>query len=162
MKVTVDTRHDSLEEALATVHAAFGSGTTEPAAAPVVEEAITSPSGLRSAKRASGRGKAAKQSAEPTAKPVLAKKSTKRTSKAGSVAKASVSGSAGKRAPAKKTSVRNGTKSTKSINPTSNVAPPGQADAIRAWARTQGMEVKQAGRLPAAVIQAYQELPDGA
>ena len=34
MKVTVDTRHDSLEEALATVHAAFGSSTTEPAAAP--------------------------------------------------------------------------------------------------------------------------------
>jgi hypothetical protein len=46
------------------------------------------------------------------------------------------------------------------MNPTSNIAPPGQADAIRAWAKTQGMEVKQAGRLPAAVIQAYQERPD--
>jgi Lsr2 protein len=43
------------------------------------------------------------------------------------------------------------------MNPTSNIAPPGQADAIRAWARAQGMEVKQAGRLPAAVIQTYRE-----
>jgi hypothetical protein len=43
------------------------------------------------------------------------------------------------------------------MNPTSNIAPRGQADAIRAWANAQGMQVKQAGRLPAAVIQAYRE-----
>ena len=46
------------------------------------------------------------------------------------------------------------------MNPTSNIAPPGQADAIRAWAKARGMEVKQAGRLPAVVIEAYQESPD--
>jgi len=46
------------------------------------------------------------------------------------------------------------------MTPTSNIAPPGQADAIRAWAKTRGMKVKQAGRLPAVVIQAYQEWPD--
>jgi hypothetical protein len=46
------------------------------------------------------------------------------------------------------------------MKPTSNIAPPGQADTIRAWAQEQGMEVKQAGRLPAAVIKAYQEWPD--
>jgi hypothetical protein len=40
------------------------------------------------------------------------------------------------------------------------MAPPGQAETIRAWAQKQGMEVKQAGRLPAAVILAYQESPD--
>ena len=46
------------------------------------------------------------------------------------------------------------------MTPTSNSAPPGQADAIRAWAKARGMTVKQAGRLPAAVIQAYQDRPD--
>jgi hypothetical protein len=43
------------------------------------------------------------------------------------------------------------------MSPSSNIAPAGQADSIRAWAKAKGMEVKQAGRLPAAVIQAYQE-----
>jgi hypothetical protein len=44
------------------------------------------------------------------------------------------------------------------MNPTSNVSPPGQADTIRAWAKAQArMQVKQAGRLPAAVIQAYRD-----
>ena len=33
----------------------------------------------------------------------------------------------------------------------------GQAEAIRAWAKAQGMDVKRAGRLPAAVIRTYQE-----
>jgi hypothetical protein len=36
-----------------------------------------------------------------------------------------------------------------------NVAPPGQADVVRAWARDQGMQVKAAGRLSAAVVSAY-------
>ena len=36
-----------------------------------------------------------------------------------------------------------------------NVAPPGQSDKIRAWARSQGMQVADAGRMSAAVIAAY-------
>jgi hypothetical protein len=43
------------------------------------------------------------------------------------------------------------------MSPAPNIAPPGQADAVRAWAKEQGMEVKNAGRLPAAVIQAFQD-----
>lgn len=35
----------------------------------------------------------------------------------------------------------------------------GVADTIRTWAKQRGMDVKEAGRLPAAVIQAYQERP---
>ena len=130
MKVTVDTRHDSLEEALATVQAAFGSSTMRPASAALATEPATPPAAMRQvAKRAGSR------------KGTAAKPGTKRAS-------------------AKKASARHKAKSTSSINATSNIAPPGQADAIRAWAKTQGMQVKQAGRLPAAVIQAYQERPD--
>ena len=62
MKVTVDTRHDSLEEALATVHAAFGSSTTQAAPAVVATELATPPAAMRHvAKRArSPKGAAAR------------------------------------------------------------------------------------------------------
>jgi len=120
MKVTVDTRHDSLEEALATVRAAFGSSGT-------------SPNGdEHTAKRAQSVGTPA---ATPAVKRLPASRST----------------------TTKKASGRNGRKPTAPKNRTSNIAPRGQADAIRAWAKAQGMQVKQAGRLPAAVIQAYRE-----
>ena len=38
-----------------------------------------------------------------------------------------------------------------------NVAPPGQSEEVRAWARERGMDVSDRGRLPAQVIAAYQE-----
>ena len=72
MKVTVDTRHDSLEEALATVHAAFGSSTAQPAPAAVATEPATRPPAMRHvAKRAGSRKGAA---ARPGTKRSPAKK----------------------------------------------------------------------------------------
>ena len=53
MKVTVDTRHDSLEEALATVHAAFGSSTTQPTPGAVATKPATAPAATRSGNQAS-------------------------------------------------------------------------------------------------------------
>ena len=132
MKVTVDTRHDSLEEALATVRAAFGSSGDTPNAGGGRDRTSNVADGnARTAKRARSAGRAG------------ARPATKRSS---------AQSTAGTRA-----SGRVARKRSSSMNPTSNIAPPGQADAIRAWARAQGMEVKQAGRLPAAVIQAYRE-----
>ena len=191
MKVTVDTRHDSLEEALATVHAAFGSTPTQPVSAAarrnpqhrrshaprsqasrIPQGAAAGPGTKRSPARAR-RGlsapavdvpaapawtHAAAPSAETPLRPVPAKKAAKAPQ--GCRRRRLPRHRALQEAPAKKRAARNGTKSTSSINPTSNIAPPGQADAIRAWAKTQGMQVKQAGRLPAAVIQAYQASPD--
>jgi DNA-binding protein HU-beta len=197
MKVTVDTRHDSLEEALATVHAAFGSNTTQSAPAvlattpPAATGHIAKPARSRKApgarpgtkkppaKRAAtktvpasaparaaevsagpaSRTHVAAPSAESSRQPAPAKKVAKSLSKAAAVRKASRSKSAQKKAPAENAAAHNGTKSTRSMNPTSNIAPRGQADTIRAWAKQRGMDVKQAGRLPAAVIQAYQEWP---
>lgn len=37
-----------------------------------------------------------------------------------------------------------------------NVAPPGQSEAVRAWARAQGMSVSDRGRMPASVIAAFE------
>jgi len=125
MKVTIDTRHDSLDEALATVRAAFGpSGTS-------------SSGGEHTAKRAQPAGSAA-------ARPLAKRLPTRRAAPT-------------KKASTKNASGRNERKRTAPTDRTSNIAPRGQADAIRAWAKSQGMQVKQAGRLPAVVIQAYQE-----
>lgn len=186
MKVTVDTRHDSLEEALATVHAAFGSS-AQPAPTVVAPEPTTPPTTPRRVgKRAGSRkgaaarpgsktspakGSAAKRApadrahvaapaAETSRRPAPAKKMATGTLKAATARTAPQSKRAGKRSPAKEASSRTGRKSATSVNLASNIAPPGKADEIRAWATTQGMEVKQAGRLPAAVIRAYQERPD--
>ena len=161
MKVTVDTRHDSLEEALATVHAAFGSSTTQPTPAAVATEPATPPAAMRQTSQASriaqGDGRKARNQALSRKEVSCHERPRPRLSH---TAPSASSKNPGKRAPATKASARNGTKATSSMTPTSNIAPPGQADTIRAWAKAQGMKVKQAGRLPAAVIQAYQESPD--
>ena len=36
-----------------------------------------------------------------------------------------------------------------------NTAPPGRSEAIRSWARAQGMQVSARGRMPAKVIAAF-------
>jgi hypothetical protein len=137
MKVTVDTRHDSLEEALATVRAAFGtSGDSRPVAGP------------RETPR-----KVARSTADTA--------NQARSGSRRSVTRPAARRSAAKKTAAPRASQRNGRKATSPLPSTSNIAPPGQADAIRAWARAHGMEVKRAGRLPAAVIRAYQESPPG-
>ena len=81
MKVTVDTRHDSLEEALATVHAAFGSSTTQPTPAGVVGVAtrpVTAPAATPQAtKRAGSRTRAAaSRNQQVTGKEVTGKEVT--------------------------------------------------------------------------------------
>jgi len=141
MKVTVDTRHDSLEEALAAVQAAFGSTGNSPSAEHRRNRrGDTSGGNTRKARRTRSGGRAVAASGASSAP---AKRSPRKVSAA---------------APTKSLD-RNARRSTGSVTPAANVAPPGQADAIRAWAKTQGMEVKQAGRLPAVVIRAYQERP---
>jgi hypothetical protein len=165
MKVTVDTRHDSLEEALATVHVAFGSSTTQLARATVATERATAQVAKRAGTRArpAARPQTKKSPAKTAAPKTLLAGASPRvepTSKAADVTKAPPSTSPVKRRPTTTGSARNGAKPVRSMNSASNIAPPGQADAIRAWAKTQRMEVKEAGRLPAAVIQAYQESPD--
>ena len=133
MKVTVDTRHDSLNEALATVRAAFG---TSGDASNNGDRPNTTPDVAR-AKVSSANGDSA--AAVPSAAPVANRTPAKRTNRAA------------------RPSSRNRITPTASMEATSTVAPAGRAEVIRSWAKSQGMEVKQAGRLPAAVIQAYQE-----
>jgi hypothetical protein len=118
MQVTIDTRHDTLEEALAVIQLAFA-GASEPR--PV---------------SSAGPGRTGKTKTS-------AKKSQSPKSANGTTAPAARRAPAGKKA------------ATSRVDRRPNIAPPGQADVVRAWARTQGMQVKPAGRLSAAVVSAY-------
>jgi hypothetical protein len=137
MKLTVDTRHDSLEDALAAVRAAFGPNAEATSTRQSRKSARPNPRGNVSGAKRSGSG------AQPATKSAHKRSPTNKN--VGNV----------QRPLATKKSGRN--ISTAAVNLTSNTAPPGQADAIRAWAKAQSMDVKRAGRLPAAVIRAYQQ-----
>jgi hypothetical protein len=208
MKVAIDTRYDTLEEALAVVALAFettaqgatkkpkraakqrtsgrkpGGRTAGPAEATAADSATdaVSPSKTTGSRRRTAAKKSAARRAT-VAKTVTTKappkKSTTRkavatwpdpsetTAKPGTATKA-----AGSKAPATRTvsksasangsSVKTKRVAAKKANPAqtqspaaANVAPPGQSDKIRAWARSQGMQVADAGRMSAAVIAAY-------
>jgi hypothetical protein len=211
MKVTIDTRHDTLEEALAVVTLAFGSNgkvsTLKPKRAakransgrmqrgrsavptvPVGGSTLTesgSPvegngsSGQGATNSTAARTATAKRSARkkaltqtPTTRKAVAPRSATSATvvEAGTATKAAASNVSSTRKTASKSATANGARpkakqaSSKKTpagqakaqppNP-SNVAPPGQSDTIRAWARSQGMQVADAGRMSAAVIAAY-------
>lgn len=118
MQVTIDTRHDTLEEALAVIQLAFAHV-----------------NGSASAGSA-GPGRAGTKKAA-TKNRRLSRSAT------GPVAPAASRAPVGKRA------------ATSRVDRSSNIAPAGQAEVVRAWARAQGMQVKPAGRLSAAVVSAY-------
>ena len=118
MQVTIDTRHDTLEEALAVIRLAFAHA-SEPASA-----SSGGPGRTGTKKTAAKNGRLSKSAKESVAPAV-------------------------RKAPAgRRTATSRGDRR-------SNIAPPGQADVVRAWARAQGMEVKPAGRLSATVVSAY-------
>ena len=118
MQVTIDTRHDSLEEALAVIQLAFARA-SEPAPA-----SFAAPRRTGTKKTAAKKSRLSKSALETNAP-------------------------AARKAPAGKR------KATSRADRRPNIAPPGQADVVRAWARGQGMKVKPAGRLSAAVVSAY-------
>jgi hypothetical protein len=196
MQVTIDTRHDTLEEALAVIQLAFAHGKGLGAARGTVEP--TGPARRNRAGRSGGRrgsspaarvrndagaapatsdGSAAQAAAEAAAAAVedaapsragasarkapaketaaskgATKKAPTKTApvKKAAVKKAAASRSATKQAPASKSAASPDTGG-------SRTAPVGRAEVVRAWARDQGMQVKAAGRMPAAVIRAYDE-----
>jgi hypothetical protein len=118
MQVTIDTRHDTLEEALAVIQLAF-SRAGQPA--PVDSARPRSTGTKKTATKKVRLSKPAKGTVTPAVSKVPAGKRT----------------------------------ATSRVDRRPNVAPPGQADVVRAWARAQGMPVKPAGRLSAAVVSAY-------
>jgi hypothetical protein len=207
MKVAIDTRYDTLEEALAVVALAFGTSAksatrkskrgakkatsgrepggqsaapAEPNAADTATDAASPRETTASRRRAGTRKTAARKAtvaktATPKAPPKQSTtgKAVTRPATSGAVAEpGTAADTAASKGPATRTVSKSASANGSGAMPTrvatkkakpaqaqpakpANVAPPGQSDTIRAWARAQGMQVADAGRMSAAVIAAY-------
>ena len=171
MRIIIDTREDSYEDALGVLRRAYGrhrlARTTE--APPAVSEAVdlsnggavadepddrsTSGAGRKDARLrkgpTKGNRKPAAKRGSATRAAALASSAPKPTGNRASVEKAARSAPPHGRAGAPRKHAPTGV--------AANTAPRGQSEAVRAWAKEQGMQVRARGRMPAQVIAAYLE-----
>lgn len=163
MRVTFDTREDSYEDALGVLRRAYGrhvvvrkkqeaSGRSE--RVEVTDRGAAKKSARRSAAARSGE-EARKRYPNESRKSVSEKVSATR-----SVVAESPVLSTGKKTPRKKAvapsaAPAKGRPGTPRQKPAANTAPPGRSEAIRSWARAQGMQVSARGRMSAKVIAAF-------
>ena len=167
VRITIDTREDSYEDALGVLRRAYGrhrvARKTEESLRAVDSSeggAVAKESGTRSAsvgrKDASLRRGPARGGGRPAAKRTSATRAA--------AVESPVSKSAGKSANARK-AARGAPTGGRSAAPrkrtaagvAANTAPRGESEAVRAWAQDQGMQVRARGRMPANVIAAYLE-----
>lgn len=164
MRITFDTREDSYEDALGVLRRAYGrhvlvrkkqemSGPSERVES--TDRGAAKKSSSRSATGRSGK-EARKRSPNGRRKSVSKKASATR----GVVADSPASLSTAKKAPGKKAVARSappakGRPGAPRQKAAANTAPPGRSEAIRSWARAQGMQVSARGRMPAKVIAAF-------
>ena len=166
MRVSFDTQQDTYEDALAVLRRAYGRR------GPVRKQVDATPEGHADADEVaeSASDSAAKKASgsKPTTSrvPATKKAATKKapTKKTASKKTASKKTASKKTATRKASSVpvakRPGRATRREVGATgmvTNVAPPGQSEAVRAWAREQGMQVSGRGRMPASVIAAYEK-----
>lgn len=171
MRITIDTREDSYQDALGVLRRAYGrhglarKKDESPAPREVVDVGnggVAKASGGRSA---SGAGRNDAGVRKPSAKGTR-KSAAKRTPATRAAAVESpVSESMGRRASGKQ-SVPSASSAQRrpgaarkraASGVAANTAPRGQSEAVRAWAQEQGMQVRAKGRMPAKVIAAYLE-----
>ncbi len=169
MRITIDTREDSYEDALGVLRRAYGRRLPrKPEESPAVAEAVDSSSGGAVAQEsenrsASGAGRGDAGSRKSSAKGSK-KAAAKRTPGTKAAAQSPVSKSTVKRASGKKVARRApapdrpvGPRKRSASGAAANAAPHGQSEAVRAWAQEQGMQVSTRGRMPSKVISAYLE-----
>ena len=174
MRITIDTSEDSYEDALGVLRRAYGRHrlarkAEESPAAPSVGD--VSPAGTVVAEESDSLAPAGsrRRGAGPRKPPAKATKkaAAKRTPATKAVAESRVAKSTGTKASGKKAarrapaSGRPGAPRKRSASGVAaNTAPRGQSEAVRAWAKQQGMRVSTRGRMPATVISAYLEAHD--
>ena len=170
MRITIDTGEDSYADALGVLRRAYGRHrlTRKAEESPAITEAVDVSSGSGVAEEsdnrfASGAGRGDAGLSKPSAKGTK-KSAAKRSTATKAAARASVSKSANRRASGKKAARRapahgrpGAPRKRSASGVAANAAPPGQSEAVRAWAQEQGMQVSARGRMPANVISAYLE-----
>jgi hypothetical protein len=163
MRITIDTREDSYQDALGVLRRAYGrhrlARKTEEPSGGVAKESdnrsasaegrndtgVGQPLATRTKKSPTGRAAAARAAAVDSAAP----RSTGKRA-AGKTARSAPSAQVRPGTPRKRSASKVAT----------NTAPRGQSEAVRAWAQKQGMQVSARGRMPGKVIAAYLEAHD--
>ena len=171
MRITIDTREDSYQDALGVLRRAYGrhglarKRDDSPAPGEVVDVGNGAVAKASGGRYASGAGRNDAGVREPSAKGVR-KSVAKRTS----ATRAAAVESPVPKPPGKRASVKKAVPSASSAQRrpgaarkraasgvAANTAPRGQSEAVRAWAQEQGMQVRAKGRMPAKAIAAYLE-----
>lgn len=170
MRITIDTREDSYEDALGVLRRAYGWHRLARKAeeSPAVPEAVELSTGRGAAQESHGRsafgaGRGDAGLRKPSTKGTK-KFAAKRTPGTRAAAERPASKTTVKRASGKKEARRapaqgrpGAPRKRSAAGVAVNTAPRGQSEAVRAWAKKQGMQVRTRGRMPAKVISAYQE-----
>jgi hypothetical protein len=168
VRITIDTREDSYEDALGVLRRAYGRHRVvrkneESRGAVDSSEVgeVRKESGMRSASvgrkdgtlrrgpAKGGRRPADKQTSAARAAAAVESTVAKSTGRSAAGGKAARGAPAGGRLGAPRKRAAAGV--------AANTAPRGESEAVRAWALTQGMQVRARGRMPAKVIAAYLE-----
>jgi hypothetical protein len=152
VRVGFDTQQDTYEDALAVLRRAYGRR------GPVRKQVDATPEGndadevAESATDSAATVKKASASKSTTSRvPATKKTATKKTATKKTATRKVPSVAVAKR-PGRATRRQGG-----ATGAVPNVAPPGLSEAVRAWAREQGMQVRDRGRMPASVIAAYEK-----
>jgi hypothetical protein len=178
VRVSFDTQQDTYEDALAVLRRAYGRrgpvrkqvDATPEGHADADEVAESASDSAADVKKASA-SKSTTSRVPATKKAATKKAATKRApTKKTATKKTATKKTATKKTATKKTATRKassvpvakrpGRATRREVGATgavTNVAPPGQSEAVRAWAREQGMQVSDRGRMPATVIAAYEK-----
>ena len=170
MRITIDTREDSYEDALAVLRRAYGRHRLPRRSqeSPAVSEVVVLSSGGTVAEEsdnwsATGAGRGGAGLRKPPVKATTraaANRSPATKAAAESPGPKSGDNRASGRKAARNASARGRLAAPQKHSASSaaaNTAPRGQSEAVRAWAQAQGMQVRRRGRMPAKVISAYLE-----
>ena len=166
MRISFDTQEDTYEDALAVLHRAYGR--RGPARKRDEARAGAEPEKVAAGKKAASRKRNKGPGTRPSETPEVVT-STEAGSARGEMSappmrrpRSTSESAAGKVRPGRGTArPRRVTRKKTSAGQAANVAPPGQSEAVRAWARAQGMPVSDRGRMPASVIAAYEAAHSG-
>jgi Lsr2 len=166
MRITFDTREDSYEDALGVLRRAYGrhvqvrrkeessvpSVQVEPPRRGAATKSTSQSATGRGGKQAEHRTSSANGSREPVSERASATRAVVRESPA---ARSTTKKAQGRKAVARSAPPVKGRLGASQQQPAANTAPPGRSEAIRSWARAQGMQVSARGRMPAKVITAF-------
>ena len=170
MRITIDTREDSYEDALGVLRRAYGRHrlARKTGESPVGEAvdmsnggSVSEESGKRSAAGAGRKGAGVgKSSAKGTRGSPAGTSATRAAAVGAPVSKSTSRKTADKRAAPSAPSAqrrRGASRKRATSDVAANTAPRGQSQTVRAWAQEQGLQVRAKGRMPATVIAAYRE-----